>query len=183
MAKVRIGIIGCGDISKSHLAGWKATPYGEVVACCDADEARARERAAAGGADVYTNWKELLGRGDIDAVDICLPHHLHAPAALDACAVGKHVLVEKPMATTLGEAHEMILAARSAGVKLMVEQSTYFSWSLHAARRLIDAGLIGDRTEIVWRRMSRKDVVTQAARNMDWKVHWETAGGGALHRD
>src|ERR1051326_4148671 len=124
MAKVRVGIIGCGDISKSHLAGWQATPDGEVVACCDSDEARARERAAASGADVYTDWKELLKRADVDAVDICLPHYLHAPATLDASAAGKHVLVEKPIGCTLGEAQEMILACRSAGVKLMVEQSS-----------------------------------------------------------
>jgi len=184
MAKIRVGVIGCGGISKSHFGAWQATGYGDVVACCDADEARARERAEAFGVPhVYTDWKELLKRDDIDAVDLCLPHHLHAPAAFDAARARKHVLVEKPIATTLGEAHEMVMACRTAGVKLMVEQSSYFSWTLHAARRLIDGGLIGDRTEITWHRMSSKDVITQAERNMAWKIGKETAGGGALHRD
>ena len=83
MAKIRVGVIGCGGISKSHFGAWQATGYGDVVACCDADEARARERAEAFGVPhVYTDWKELLKR-------ICfqlLCCRLVTQAALSSCA-------------------------------------------------------------------------------------------------
>lgn len=90
-----------------------------------------------------TRFEDIIEDTSIDIVDLCVPHHLHAPMAIAAARAGKHVLVEKPIATTLAEADAMIAAAREAGVKLMVAHNQRFYGNHVKAKALIDAGAIG----------------------------------------
>src|SRR5437588_10574935 len=122
MEPIRVGLIGCGNISAKHAQGYSALQdLLQVVAVCDSNEAAARTCGTELGAGhVFTDHRALLEADLVDAVDVCLPHHLHAPVTIDCLEAGLHVLVEKPIATTLDEADRMVDAAQHAGKILMV---------------------------------------------------------------
>lgn len=119
-----IAVIGCGRISRSHLAAVSSQPeLATLIATVDSDLRLAQEAAARYGAQVaLDSVEQALARSDIDAVVICLPNHLHAPVAIQAARAGKHILVEKPMADTAGDAREMAAAAHEHCVILAVAQ-------------------------------------------------------------
>src|SRR5439155_1247650 len=110
---VRVGLVGCGAIARrAHLPAFKKAGTVDVVAF--ASRTRASAEAASqewGGGEVHDDWRELVERTDIDAVDICTINSLHAPVAVAAARSAKHVLVEKPMACTVAEADDMVDAA------------------------------------------------------------------------
>lgn len=143
---LRIGLIGCGLISRAHVraVGSLGAEVARLVAVCDLDEALAAERAREAGAEiVLTDWRELLRREDVDAVDICLPHDLHAEVAIAAAQAGKHILVEKPIATTLEDGWSMVRAAREAGVVLMTAFVERFEAENQRVKQLVDEGWLG----------------------------------------
>src|ERR1700681_372781 len=106
---IKIGLIGCGGISDIHLKGYlKVSQHAQVVAVCDVVEENARRRSEqAGGARIFHDYQVLLAEGNVDVVDICLPHHLHKDAIVAAAHSGKHILCEKPLCLTLAEAAEV----------------------------------------------------------------------------
>src|SRR5207244_1571321 len=114
---------------------------------CPTSEALAA-RAAVPGGDIVDDWRDVVGRDDVDAVDICTPNVLHAPIAVAAASAGKHVLVEKPIACTLAEADDMLAAARAAGVLLMTAHNVRFFPAFVAAREAVAAGAIGGVTAV-----------------------------------
>ncbi|MEI6502673.1 MAG: Gfo/Idh/MocA family oxidoreductase [Armatimonadota bacterium] len=118
MDKVRIAVIGCGGISAAHINGILAEPRAELVYCVDTDETAAREKAQTAGCRHATDYLSILG--EVDAVDLCTPPHLHAPMTIAAARAGKHVLCEKIMATTLDDAEAMIQATNEADVVFMI---------------------------------------------------------------
>jgi len=180
MSKVRIGIIGCGSISGSHAEGFAAIPESaEVVACCDivADSAGAIAARAGGSPAIYTDWKKMLAEAAVDAVDICLPHHLHCPAILDAAAAGKHILCEKPLCRTLDEADEIARAVAKAGVTYMASHNQLFHPCLTAAREVLDSGRLGRR---FWLRTQDCFVLNRSAEQMGWRADLDSQGGGEL---
>jgi len=125
--KIKIGIIGTGNISNSHVLGFKNHPKAEIVAICDKRRRTVERKAARWGIDrIYKNYHDLLNQPDIDAVVILTPHHLHAPITIAAAETGKHILVEKPIAVSLEEADQMIRATNKAGVFLMVAENQVF---------------------------------------------------------
>lgn len=144
--KVRIGLIGAGGIANSHAAGYLGcTDRAEVVAIAEPDEARAsamRDRLG-GSARIYSSWERLLEDDEVEAVDICLPHHLHRPAAVAAAEAGKHVMVEKPLARDLEEADAMIAAADQANVRLMVAHDRRYHPVFAKVKEVIDSGVLG----------------------------------------
>jgi UDP-N-acetylglucosamine 3-dehydrogenase len=107
---LRVGIVGAGAVALSHADAYRAAERCHLVAVAEVDETRGRQFAARCGAHWHADWRDLLEREDVDAVSICLPHSLHAPAVLDAAARRKHVLCEKPIATTIEDAMRMIHA-------------------------------------------------------------------------
>ncbi len=144
MSKLRVGVIGCGSIAKfRHLPEYEANEASEITAVCDLVEERAERMAELYGGKVYTNFEEVIARDDIDAVSICLPNYLHAPVSIAALKSGKHVLCEKPMATSSQEAEEMIQAAREAGKKLMIAHNQRFVASHQTAKEILDSGKLG----------------------------------------
>jgi len=136
-------IIGCGFISAQHAWAIKGSEGGELRVTCDIDRGRAEALAAQYGAEAITDFEAVLHRDDVDVVSICTLPVLHAEMAVRAAQAGKHVLVEKPIATTLEEADRMIAAARQAGIKLAVIHQMRFSTINRRMKELLDAGTIG----------------------------------------
>ncbi|MEH7305238.1 Gfo/Idh/MocA family protein [Neobacillus drentensis] len=144
MSKVKVGIIGCGSIAQyRHLPEYKANKKVEIVAVCDIVAERAEKMAEEYGAKAFTNYKEVLKLADIDAISVCLPNYLHAPVSIDALNAGKHVLCEKPMATSKEEAEAMIEAAKENDKKLMIAHNQRFVTSHQKAKEIIDNGKLG----------------------------------------
>jgi predicted dehydrogenase len=143
--KVRIGIIGVGQIGKRHVEKYQQNvPDAEIVAIADINEAEAnRVSKVYGIPDVYTDFRELLKRDDIEAVDVCLHNNLHMPIAVAAFEAGKHVYCEKPMAGAYQDAEVMLKKAKELDRKFLIQLRNVFIPETKAARALIDQGLLG----------------------------------------
>jgi UDP-N-acetylglucosamine 3-dehydrogenase len=144
MEKLKVGVIGCGSIArKRHLIEYDANQNAEIVAVCDIIPDRAEETVGQYGAQAFTDYKELLAIEEIDVISVCLPNSLHAPVSIDALNAGKHVLCEKPMATSKEEANGMIEAAERNQKTLMIAHNQRFVSSHQRAKQLIESGEIG----------------------------------------
>ncbi|MDT8859229.1 Gfo/Idh/MocA family oxidoreductase [Alkalihalobacillus sp. MEB130] len=144
MSKLKVGVIGCGSIAKHrHLPEYANNADVEIVAVCDIVEERVHEFAKLYSAKAYTNYEELVANPEIDAVSVCTPNYLHAPISIAALQAGKHVLCEKPMATSREDAEKMIEAANKNKKKLMIAHNQRFVPSHQKARKLIEAGEVG----------------------------------------
>jgi predicted dehydrogenase len=176
---ISIGLIGCGNISRSHLRGYLAVPdQATVTAVADVDLETATERARqAGGAQVFPSYERLLKEASVDAVDICLPHHLHADAIITAAKAGKHILCEKPLCLTLGEAERIADAVSAAGVTVMCAHNQLTLPAVVHARELIDSGALGRVYEL---RTTDSFFNDFDPSTMGWRAHVTTSGGGEL---
>lgn len=143
--RLRVGVIGAGTFAEeAHIPGIQAHPRGQVVALC----ARNRERATAlaarlGVADVYTDYRTLIARPDIDAVTVATPDALHGPVSIAALEVGKHVFCEKPLAMSTDEARAMVDVAARSGRVAMVGFTFRYSRALQALRHLLREDALG----------------------------------------
>jgi len=146
MKELGVGIIGCGGIARAcHAPGWNECPGASILALADLDRLQAEDLAEEYGAPrVFADYKKLLRVDEIDAVSVCTPNATHSEIAIAALRAGKHVLVEKPMATSSTQAASMVRAARKADRLLMVGQHFRFVNSTHAMKPFIDAGELGD---------------------------------------
>lgn len=144
--KIRVGIIGCGAIAE-HLHGpdYACSPDAELVAFCDILKVKAHALAGrlAPGAQVFSDYKEMLKKADVEAVSVCLPNYLHAPVTIAALQAGCHVMVEKPMAASMDEAKKMLAAAKKADKVLMVDQSQRLFPAHVKAKEVLDSGIMG----------------------------------------
>ena len=181
-SKVRIAIIGTGGISSAHARG--IIEHADKVVCtalCDVSPANLKARSDQLGGVVaqFSDWKEMLGTfGDqIDAVDICLPHHLHAPAILDAAAAGKHILCEKPMCMNLDEADKIAKAVKQSGVIYMSAHNQLFMPVVQEAKKMIKAGQIGT---VRWLRSLDCFVASVQGFKGKWRSELKFQGGGEL---
>lgn len=143
--KVRIGIIGSGSFGERHIEAIFQLKNAELVAICDTSESNLQNCSAKYGIEsVYTDYKELLKRADVDAVTLPLPDQVHRQIAVDALRAGKHVFCEKPMALNMEDCRAMIQAAKETGKKFMVGQVCRYAPGFILAKKLIDEGKIGD---------------------------------------
>jgi predicted dehydrogenase len=149
---LKVGIVGSGWMGHVHSRAWQSNaPRAEVVAVADVSPERTRNLARAFGDREVARYPDLvtmLAEADLDAVDICLPHHLHADAILTAARAGKAILCEKPLCTTLDEAGALQAALRESGATFMAAHNQLFQPSLIEARRLLASGALG-RTFVV----------------------------------
>jgi predicted dehydrogenase len=142
--RLKLALVGCGAISRVHLPAIReGAPEIEVTAAVDPDPERAAAIARETGARAFTSFADALAHGDFAAVDLMLPHHLHEEVAVAAFAAGKHVLLEKPMATSLDACERILAAARRAGTVFMVAENAQYWPEVLTAKRLLDAGAIG----------------------------------------
>lgn len=180
------GIIGSGEIARQAMApGFADARYGRLVMAMDTRAELAQDIATLYGARWTTDLAELLAEPAVEAVYIAIPHALHAPVAIQALVAGKHVLVEKPIATTLADADAMIAAAKQAGRTLSVAFNAQYDATMVRLRQMIADGLIGKitGTHIIYRsdkpRTYWSGGYTGRAQT-DWRTKRDMAGGGVL---
>ncbi|WP_345149667.1 Gfo/Idh/MocA family protein [Arthrobacter ginkgonis] len=174
---LRVGIAGCGAISRNHLEAFRALDDVEVVGVCDIDPERARVTAAAWGVPAAATVDELLGL-DLDIVSVCTPHPTHEDVVLQAAAAGVHVLCEKPIAIELASAERMVAACEEAGVKLGVLFQRRFWPAAQRIRAAIDDGTLGrpimGQCSVMLHR--EPEYYSRDA----WRGTWASDGGGVL---
>jgi predicted dehydrogenase len=178
MRPFTVAIIGCGWAGARHARAF-ANQGVAIAWAVDLHAARAQAVAnLQAGARASVDYREALDDPDLDAVDICLPHHLHARVSIEAIARGKHVLCEKPLAATLQEADGMITAAKKACVTLMVAENEVFSPLYRRVRDLIAAGAIG-RPALV--QMTRGCFLEESfKKERPWFLDERAAAGGMM---
>jgi predicted dehydrogenase len=185
---MNIAVIGLGFMGAVHLKALENISQARVVAVVDESPERLTgdlssiqgnlgrpgERMDFSGYKKYTSVDEALADPGIEAVDICLPTHLHAPVTIQALRAGKHVLVEKPMALNAELAGEMLAEARQAGRVLMVAQVLRFMPQYEALDEVLQSGRIGPVYSAIFRR--RTATPTWAA----WEFDSSKNGGGVF---
>lgn len=144
MSQFRIAIIGAGVWGDTHAAIYREHLMVDPVAICDKNEERARALAEKYGLKkVYTDVDDLLADGDFEAVSIVTPDHLHADIAVKCAQAGKHMLIEKPLATTREDVFRIVEAVNKAHVRAMVDLHNRWSPPFAEAKRMVDAGELG----------------------------------------
>ena len=180
---LKVGLIGTGSIANLHVPAFTRFPNQvQLTALCDIrEEAVQRFARNTRAAAVYTDAARMLREADIEAVDICTIHDQHAPLAIAAAEAGKHVLLEKPMATSMKACRDILAATDKAGVTFMVAQQLRHLPSYAAVRQLIREGELGRVWSLRadnWNAMFRS---RSSNRRPDWwALDGKRAGGGAL---
>src|SRR5215203_3365704 len=142
MDRLRIGMIGCGEIAARMAAAIASSRHAQHVMVMDTRAGLAQDLGERYGVPWTDRVDDLLADPAVDAVYVAVPHHLHAPLAIQAAEAGKHILVEKPIATTLPDAEAMMVAARGHGVRLSVNFCAQVDPLCQAARDLVAKGAI-----------------------------------------
>jgi predicted dehydrogenase len=145
--KLGVGIVGAGGIARQHGIAWQRNASrGAIVAAADIEPSRAQyilDHYGTADAEIYNSIESLLGDRNVDAVDICLPHHLHTSAIIAAARAGKAILCEKPLCTSLEDAAAIEAVLRETGVTFVMAHNQLFQPSLIEARQMLAAGTLG----------------------------------------
>jgi len=183
---VRVALVGCGGIAAEHVKGFiKHADRIRCVGMCDVSAENLDKRTRQYGQPTrpFSDWKVMLREmaGEIDAVDICLPHHLHAQAILDATAAGKHVICEKPMCMNLEEADRIGAAVKRAGVTYMSAHNQLFMPAVQEAKKMIDRGdicrvYLVRSQDCFWANWGEGGNPFKGS----WRAQLQTQGGGEL---
>jgi UDP-N-acetyl-2-amino-2-deoxyglucuronate dehydrogenase len=177
MTLLNFAIIGAGSIARTHAQAIAQIPEAKVTVICNRSEESGRALAATHGATWVANFEEAVRRPDVDVVDICTPSGLHLEPALAAAAAGKHLLVEKPLETTLARIDQMIAAAEAANVILAAVFQQRYTRGIEQAKAAVDSGRLGQMVladaYVKWHR-------PQSYYDGSWHGTWALDGGGAL---
>ena len=147
--RLRLGVVGCGNIADLNVAGYLHHPACDVVAVCDRRADAARDAAGRWGvAAWHDDLDDLLARDDVDAVEVLTPTNTHTAIVSAAIEAGKHVSCQKPLATTVADVRALGDAARRRGVVLRTSECYLHYPPLELARSLIEAGAIGEPTVV-----------------------------------
>ncbi|MGN8644798.1 Gfo/Idh/MocA family protein [Gracilibacillus sp. HCP3S3_G5_1] len=173
--KVKIGVIGAGSISEGHLQSYYNNEETEIVAICDLNEKRVKEKAEKFGAThIYTDYHKLLADQEIDAVSVCTWNNTHAEISITALQAGKHVLVEKPLCRTVEEALKIEQAVKESGKILQVGFVRRYAANTEIVKQFIDNGDLG---EIYYAKAS---CLRRLGNPGGWFADKERSGGGPL---
>ena len=179
--KLKIGIIGTGQIGKNHIRRYQEIPEAEIVAVCDLNLEEAQRVAGEYGIGrALEKYEDLLAIDEIEAVDVCLHNRLHAPVTIAALQAGKHVFCEKPMSHAYSEALKMYEEATKRNLHLSIQCANVFSPQTKAAKRLIDDGHLGDIYMAKSCHVRRRGRPFVDGYGTPAFVNTRTAGGGAL---
>ena len=176
--RFRVAVVGTGAIGADHIASFKLHPAATVVAIAEVSPERGREAAARFGVpEVVTDYRKLLARDDIDVISVAVPNYLHASVALDALRAGKHVMLDKPMATNARDAAKLVQEAKKRGVLFMVGQNFRFNSDTQTARQIVERGTLGEvyHAKTSWRRRAG------IPRIGSWFTQKRFAGGGCTY--
>ncbi|MEX2568566.1 MAG: Gfo/Idh/MocA family oxidoreductase [Cyclobacteriaceae bacterium] len=173
---ISIGIIGAGNFSIKHIEAIEKLPNLHLKAICRRDPLALNQLKKTYDLEGYTDYKGLLEDASIQAVLIATPHHLHAEIAIEAAIAGKHILMEKPMASTWEDCLAIHKTCEKNKVKLMLGQVGQFTPAFLAARKYLESGKLGDI------HMARATSVSfwKHAERQDWHLKKNTGGGYLL---
>ena len=172
MEKVRVGIVGSRFAAGLHVHAYHALPHVEVLAVAAIDNLKefSQENDVK---DTYEDYNEMLARDDIDLVSVCVPNFLHKEVVEATAKAGKHMICEKPIATSLEDAQLMVKTCRDAGVKLLYAEDWIFAPALVRAKEIVDEGAIG-KVLYVKAKETHPGSHSEYARKAAW------CGGGAM---
>ncbi|MCB5286455.1 MAG: Gfo/Idh/MocA family oxidoreductase [Candidatus Cloacimonetes bacterium] len=181
MEKVRIGLIGCGRISKNHLDAVSQIPEAEFVAVCDTVPEKAKRVAEERGiTKVYNDHHEMLAKEELDLVSICTPSGMHPEHGVDVANAGVHVLTEKPMAINIAAADRLIKACDDNHVHLFVVKQNRLNSTMQLLKQAVEKNRFGRiymaQANVFWQR-------PQAYYDMEkWRGTWEFDGGAYMNQ-
>ncbi len=181
MEKVKIGLIGCGRISKNHLDAVSQIPEAEFVAVCDTTLAKAQSVAEERGiTKIYTDHNEMLANEKLDLVSICTPSGMHPEHGVDVANRGVHVLTEKPMSINIAAADRLIKACDDNHVRLFVVKQNRLNSTMQLLKRAVDKNRFGRiymaQANVFWQR-------PQAYYDQEkWRGTWEFDGGAYMNQ-
>jgi len=182
-----IGMIGYGGIGRVHALAYRSLPYHyglplaavRIAGVATSRRETAQTAAAEIGCDFWTDdYRELLARPEIEAVDICVPNHMHAAIVAAAAAAGKHIYCEKPLAMNVAEAQQMVAAVQAAGVNSQLTFNFRFFPAIQRAQQLVAGGFLG-RIFSFRGRYYRSSYI-DPKKPLSWRQQKAIAGGGAL---
>jgi len=172
---VKVGVIGVGGMGNLYIRVFKESGRAEVAAIADVDEKRLKQMASSYKIDkAFTDWTKLAEMSSLDAVAICTPPKFHRDQAVAALEAGKHVICEKPPATTVAEAEDMAKAAEKNGRVLIYGLQWRFNPASMYIKRAVENGLLGDIYRINAQYLRRRGAPG------GWFRVKEIAGGGPL---
>ena len=174
----KVALVGCGVISKNHLAALKTVPNVKVVALCDIKPERAENRKSEFGLDcsIYTDFDKMLKEVDFNCLHVTTPHYLHASMTIKALKKDINVFLEKPMCTSRQEIKDMLEAEKNSKGKVCVCFQNRFNPSTLKAKEIVaeDGGAISAYGSVFWDR----DVPYYV--NSGWRGFYSTEGGGVM---
>jgi UDP-N-acetyl-2-amino-2-deoxyglucuronate dehydrogenase len=176
----RVGLVGCGRISKNHFEALRKVDGLDLVAVCDIDAERANSAGEAQGVPAYGSLEEMLRSAEIDLVVVCTPSGIHSAQGTLVARAGKHVVTEKPMALSLTQADELVRACDSAGVQLFVVKQNRLNPPIQLLKRAVDKGRFG--------RIYMANVTVRWQRPQEyyeaepWRGTWEFDGGAIMNQ-
>jgi UDP-N-acetyl-2-amino-2-deoxyglucuronate dehydrogenase len=178
MEKLRTGIIGTGKVGHLHAAALLDLEESEFTAVCNVNFRAAQAFAEHYGVKAYADVEEMVTAGEVQAVTICTPHPLHAEPAIKAARGGAHVIVEKPLASSLSDCDAMIRAARDARIKLATISQRRLYAPVQRIKDAIDEGklgqpILGTVNMFGWRDQAYYE-------SNAWRGTWRGEGGGVL---
>ena len=189
MDRVRLAIVGCGNICQLNAPGYLEHPRCDVVALCDTDRARAERRAREWGLTprIYTDYGQLLDDSGVDALELLTPTYLHAEQIVAALAAGKHVSCQKPISISVAEADRVAEAVSKARTTFRVTENFLYYPPIVKAKELLDAGAIGEPSLVRIHTTRVRDIVG-GAMELDpdalvWRRDPGRNPGGALYDD
>lgn len=177
-SSINVAVIGAGAIGVDHIAAFQQHPAAHVVAIVESHADRGAEAAKRFGVpEVVADYKKLLARDDIDAVSIALPNYLHALVGLAALKAGKHVVIDKPIATNAADAAKLAAEAKKRKRILLIGQNNRFAAEVQMGRKLIDEGVLGEvyHAKTSW---SRRSGIPRIG---SWFTQKKFAGGGCTY--
>jgi len=177
--KLRVAVVGVGSIAvESHLPVFKNLKDVEVAAICDKRVSAAKECASQFGIkNVFGDMADMLSKEKLDVVDICTPPRTHVSLSIQAMEAGCHVLVEKPMATSVQEADKMVDSSKKHNVKLCVVHQNLCNPVVMKAKHLVETGVVGDLLNVVVQTFETKESEMCLNEN-----HWcHTLPGGIFY--
>ncbi len=178
MNKLKIAVIGCGNISCMHLDAASELPQAQLVAVCDIKPDRADKAAKQYGAKAYYDYKQMIAEESLDAVHICLPHYIHTEVAQYALEHGVNVISEKPMSINYDDALKTVELAEKQGLKYGVIFQCRYNTPSRFVKENITNGKLGavkcGRVVLTW---YRSDNYYDSS---DWKGTWDKEGGGVV---
>lgn len=174
--KIKIGLIGCGKISKAHVSAIEAIEDAEIIAACDILSENLAAVCEKTGAVGYSDYKELIEKEDIDLALITLPHALHGEATCIAAEHGIHVFLEKPMGVSSEDCKRMIEACKKADVMLWIGHPYQFIPAYRFAKELIASGELGSLVSISETRNQNYFIPSRPR----WFLQKAMSGGGIM---